>query len=113
MLAEPPNQTNRTVLDLSKVQWATFYYKNQYGQCSELKPIAPTVRGQALSETEYAFGVEPRTLLVDYAKQRSLLDKWTAVIKFQLTANHTAVFTGEKAVALRKAWNERIFNKRK
>jgi hypothetical protein len=35
-----------TTIDLRKVQFATFFWRNQYGQRSRIRPRKPTVNGQ-------------------------------------------------------------------
>lgn len=47
------------------------------------------------------------------AVRLGLLDVWQSVCSFQLTANHSITYTGKKAHVMWKAWNERIFNKKK
>jgi hypothetical protein len=51
--------------------------------------------------------------MLQYAKKEQLLDIWEPVVQFQLTANHNIIYLGAKAKAMWKAWNEKIFNKRK
>jgi hypothetical protein len=91
--------TNRTVIDLNKVQHATFGYKNQYGHYQELKP-KNTFRGQTIN---------PNTRLTPILKSK--LDIWTPFLSLQLTANHCIAYTGNKAVSIWKEWNRRIFKK--
>jgi hypothetical protein len=49
--------------------------------------------------------------MLEYAIKEKLLDVWTPVCRFKLTAHECLDYTGEKAVTLYKAWCERIFNK--
>ena len=111
MTTEPPRQTNRSVLDLSKVQWSSFYYKNQYDQCTELKPKHFTVRGEKVTDNErHLNGLES---MLAYAKRKGLLDIWVPHITFQLSANHNVTYTGKKALSMQKAWSERVFKSKK
>jgi hypothetical protein len=106
--------TNKTVLDLKKVQHATFNYRNQYGQYSHVKPKHPTVAGAGVSnEPAMYHHMYPGETMLERAKRRNLLDVWTPVVEFQLTANHSIAYIGDKAVSLWKEWNRRIFSKQK
>lgn len=92
--------TNHTILDLNKVQHASFGYVNQYGHKRRLRP-----RATFLNQTVPVPKDKP------YLSAK--LDKWFPVVSFQLTANHCLTYTGDKAVAMWKAWQEKIFNKHK
>jgi len=101
---------NRIVCDLNKVQWARFFYRNQYGNIVNVKPTKPTVRALEFDPDEmHINGIET---LISNAKRFNLLDHWTPEVKFQLTANHSLTYTGKKAVSLWKEWNRRMFNKK-
>jgi len=104
--------TNQTILDLNKVQHGTFYYRNQYGQKVQTKPTKPTVR-RAIFDTKAPCFMSEGLTMLQYAKKEQLLDIWEPVVQFQLTANHNIIYLGAKAKAMWKAWNEKIFNKRK
>jgi hypothetical protein len=107
--------TNRTKLDLNKVQHATFFYRNQFGNEREIKPTVVTSRNVKFSPAEIAFPNPnfPNETMLERAIRLRILDMWTPVIKFQLTANHSIEYTGKKAIALNEAWNARIFGKKK
>lgn len=106
---------NHTVLDLSKCQHGTFYYVNQYGQQSRKLPESSSVRLQHVNRMDYAFPHPdyPGETEWERAKRLELLDVWKPVVVFQLTANHSITYTGNKAIILWKAFNARIFSKRK
>ena len=107
--------SNKTLLDLSKVQHGTFYYVNQYGNQQFVKPSCYTVR-LVMVITD-----EPAMFHPDYpgestfarAQRLNLLDIWTPVVTFQLTANHNIQFTGEKAVKMWELWRAKIYGKKK
>jgi hypothetical protein len=107
--------TNRTVLDLSKVQHGSFWYVNQYGDTRFCEPKAWTVRGYIVSADEIALYHPdyPGESMLKRAHRLNIIDVWTPVCCFQLTANHSIVYTGKKAVNMWAAWRERIFNKTK
>lgn len=108
--------TNRTVLDLSKVQYGSFWYVNQYGQTRHHKsPGYESVRNEIVSPVSLALYHPdyPGETTIERGKRLGLMDVWTPVVQFQLTANHNIQYTGKKALAMWKAWNERIFNKKK
>lgn len=106
---------NRTVLDLNKVQHATFWYVNQYGQTCPVKPILPTVRGRSVSKVMPAYYHPdwPGETEFDRARRLCLLDQWKPVVQFQLTANHNIIYTGKKAMTMWEAWKAKIFGKNK
>ena len=105
---------NCIVVDLSKVQWAKFGYRNQHGDFRPVSPVGPTVFNQSFCESERVFmsGNDPLSM-IDYAMHNNLLDRWIQEVKFKVTANVTLTYTGEKAVSLYKAFCERQFNKKK
>jgi len=103
-------EDNRIVVDLSKCQWAIFYYQNQHGDKRNVKPGGPTVYNDAV-DGYYTFTGDRK--MVEVAKERSLLDIWTPCVVLKLTANETLKYKGEKAVSIYNAWSERIFNKGK
>ena len=110
MTVEPPIQTNRSRLDLNKVQWDSFYYKNQYDQCTQIKPKYPTVRGERASDKERH--INGQESMLEFATRKGLLDIWVPHITFMLSANHRVTYTGKKALAMQKAWGEKIFKKK-
>lgn len=106
---------NRIVLDLGKVQYARFRYRNQCGQTRDIKPDSShfTINNIMYSKSELALWHPefPGEFLYTRAKRRDCLDIWIPEVYFQLTANHSLVYTGKKATALWKEWNRRIFKK--
>lgn len=103
-------RNNYIVVDLGKVQYAKFYYRNQFGQCKRLLPKGPTTGAAPFDPDEmHLNGVES---LVTYAHRTGILDVWVPEIHLQLQANHSLYYTGEKAKSLWKEWNRKQFNKR-
>ncbi len=104
---------NHIIVDLSKVQFASFYYKNQWGNVVRKNPPKYSVHGTVFDPKSKAlcFG-EPITML-ELAKSAKLLDVWKPVCRLQLTANHSLTYTGEKAKSIWKEWGRRIFEKKK
>ena len=107
-LSEISIPNNRTVLDIRKCQWASFYYINQYDQYRHTKPKCKTYRNSPLDKHTLRFGGEET--LLEFCLNNDLVDRWVPVIKFQLTANHNIVYTGRKAIVMWDAWNRYIFN---
>lgn len=101
---------NRIILDLSKVQWARFGYRNQHGDFRDKKPTEPTVFNQSFTQHEMCWQ-QGQTMLA-YATAKKILDVWQPEVKFKLTAHECLVYTGEKAISLYAAWREKIFNKK-
>lgn len=102
-------RNNRIVIDLNKVQWALFGYRNQYGDYRQLKPKF-SVHGKVYDKKEKMFGTTETAFEV--ATRRAIIDKWTPELKLQLTANHTLTYTGDKAKSLWAEWNRRVFKKK-
>lgn len=102
---------NRIVVDLNKVQYAWYGYRNQHNQKIPVKPISHTVNG--LTFTCDDMHISGICSMLEYAKQNNLLDVWEPYVEFQIQANHRLTYTGDKAVSMWKAWNEKIFNKKK
>jgi len=107
-------KNNRIVVDLNKVQFAHFYYINQWGNKRETLPKDKSwfsVRNEPHYKTEMAMyhAQYPSETLYDRAKRLETLDVWMPEIMFKLQANSTLIYTGKKAVAMHKAWNTKIF----
>lgn len=98
---------NHTVVSLKKVQHATFYYRNQFGETTRRLPKGPSVHGRVVSATKKSAHLDTTELAL--AKELGLLDRWTAVLKLELSANHRLTYTGDKATSLWNAWNTMIF----
>lgn len=100
--------SNHTICDLSKVQYATFVYKNQYDQWSRLKPKFPTYRLMPV-----AGNLMNGKSMLDFVTEERLTDRWTPTLSLQFAANHSLTYTGERAVAMWAEWRARIFGKNK
>lgn len=98
--------TNRTVVDLKKVQFANLFYVNQFGLRKFPKPKVPTVSGQPVPD-EPVFNSQESML--SYAKRCHLLDRWEPVCKLQLSANHKLTYTGNKAISIYREFSRRQF----
>lgn len=107
--------SNRTVLDLSKVQHGTFFYRNQFGRRFNKKVTYPSVDGKHISKDEIAayHNMYPGETMRERAARLDIVDVFTPVVVFQLTANHSITYTGEKAKSLWREWQSRIFGEKK
>lgn len=107
-------KNNRIILDLNKVQFGYFHYVNQYGQIVYVQPSRPTVRLQEVFSDKLAMyhPLWPGESEQSRAERLEMIDEWTPVCTFQLTANHNVQYTGEKANTMYKTWNSKIFNKK-
>lgn len=101
---------NNCVCDLNKAQWATLYYKNQYGNVHKTKPKVETVHGSAIPD---GLHITEKIPMIDYAKKYNLLDIWTPICRVIMTANKSLSYTGDKAKSIWREWNRRIFTKKK
>ena len=110
-------RSNHIVIDLNKVAYARHYYENQHGHTKRLLPGGPTCFGDRLREDQYTMPVpgEKHTVKeteVETAKRLGIIDRWFPVTRFQFANTHCIEYTGEKAQAMWKAWNEKIFKKK-
>lgn len=104
--------TNRTIVDLNKVQYADFFWSTST-MTSPTKPKQPTVNGVIVGDEPAAWLDEfPNETMLQRATRRGLLDKWEPVVRLQLTANHSLTYTGAKAQSIWREWNKRQFSKK-
>ncbi len=92
------------VIDFSKVQFATFYYKTRvFGYVRRTRPRYPTFHGHEIQDMEvYKAMVE-----------RKVLDDWIPHLRLSLSANRTLKFTGEQAKKLWKEYRSTQYRERK
>ena len=102
---------NHIVVDLNKVQYAYFYYENQYGDKSRTIK-KHSVHGVSYNPTALSFAKNGLTM-EEVAVKEKFKDVWYPILRLQLTANHSLVFRGEKAKSIWKEWTKRIFKKGK
>lgn len=102
-------QNNRIVVDLNKVQYALFGYRNQHGNWSSTK-IAYSVRGVPYDPQEECYRID--MCMDEYAILGNLKDKWQPELKLKVTANCILIYTGDKAVSIYKEWCSRIFKRK-
>jgi hypothetical protein len=107
-------KNNRIVCDLNKIQFGSLHYVNQYGDTTMYTPKPmTTVRGESVRDEMAAYHPDyPLETMRERALRLDLFDYWTPVCTFQLSANHNLTYTGEKALAMWKAWNSKIFKKK-
>ena len=103
-------QDNRIVCDLAKVQYARFFYRNQYGETVNLLPKHPTVHAMKFDPDD--MHINGKETLIAYAHRTKCLDVWTPEVKLQVQANHSLTYTGEKATNIWKEWCRRQFKKK-
>ena len=102
---------NRVVFDINKVQFARFFYRNQYGQTVDTLPPQETVRAMQFNPDDKCFMSD--LTLIEYAEAAKLLDVWVPEVHLKITANCRLVFTGDKAKSIWKEWCRKQFNKHK
>ena len=81
-------------------------------------PKNPTVFGEVVSESDYFRAIPGcketyKETMLEAARRLHLIDKWIVVTRFQFANTHAIEYTGDKAQTMWKAWNEKIFNKKK
>ena len=105
---------SRTVVDLGKVQYARFFYENQYGDYSPIK-LKHSVHGVSYRPNELAFNpfmCGQEETMEERASRLKLKDKWRPTLMLQFAANHCVRYTGDKAKSIWKEWNRRQLKKR-
>lgn len=107
--------TNKTILDLRKVQHGTLWWVNQHGEHLSYCPGYTTWHCKEISDVEKAlFHPDyPDESMLKRAKRLGYTDVWKLVVYFQLTANHRITYTDDKASDMWKAWNAYVFAKNK
>jgi|JI10StandDraft_1071094.scaffolds.fasta_scaffold1075846_2 hypothetical protein len=101
-------------IDFNKVQWADYFYVTRLGQRSRTKPTGPTVNGQRISITEYAYPFYnnyPAETCYERAKRCDLIDVWKPVCILHVTANRCLTYTGVEAVKIWRQYNAHIYGK--
>lgn len=103
---------NRTVFNKRHVQYADYYYRNQYGGVSSVAH-KHSHRGQPYLPDSIAFGWSKT--MEQQALRLNIKDIWTPECRLTLTltANKSLVFTGDKATSIWKDWCAGIFGKEK
>lgn len=109
----PTQSTNRIVINLNKVAYAKFFWRNQWGDTSPKKPTTLTVHLSPFDIHERApFNPKfPDESMYGRAMRLGMLDIWMPVIRFRCSAADVVEFTGQKALALNKTWNAKIYGK--
>ncbi len=104
---------NKRVCDLNKVQFADFYYRNQYDNTSKIAlkhshrgvPYAPDENAVNWNTAQSVESMEER------AVRLRIKDIWTPEVRLTFASNHPIIYTGDKAKSIWKEWNRRIFKK--
>lgn len=122
---------NNIDINLDKVSYTEFNYVcHSLGRTykRKIKPTQPTVNGHefdyneirhyiiSVTSKEFPKGTEPenkKETMLQYAKRRDILDIWHAELTVFLSNNHSLIFTGNKAIAVNKAWKAKIYCKNK
>lgn len=105
---------NHLVVDLNKVAYAVFFWRNQHSETNRLKPRHPTAHCSRVYEEDYAwpYSMEyPAETAIERARRLEVLDKWIPVVRLRLACADVVEFTGKKAVEVWKAWKYKIYGK--
>lgn len=110
----PTKRNNNLVIDLNKCAYAWFYWRNQFNEVLRKKPLGPTVHGFPFDPTELIQlpVIDKPITRLEHAKRLNILDTWTPVVRFRMCCADVLEFTGPRAQALWKAWNEKQFKKK-
>lgn len=105
--------SHRIVVDLSKAQYCSFRYINQYHQA---RATLPKKGRWTLYGTEYSdddkLVFTGLNMKAEATRLRSI-DRWTPEVKVQFSSNHAVTYLGDKAKSIWKEWNRRQFKKGK
>lgn len=100
-------------IDFNKIQWAEYWYENQFGESARTRLMSPSVHGVMLGEPNaYALPHPdyPHETVIERARRLGILDKWTAVCQFIITANRTLTFRGDDATKKWRAYNKHVYS---
>ena len=109
------SKDNNKVVDLNKVQYAELLWVcHSFGRTyiRHDRPKEHTVNGHEFDCDVQRLEHSTITML-QYAIMHNLTDIWHPELTLQLSSNHSLVFTGQKALDLKKAWDSKIFGKKK
>ena len=109
----PTKRNNHLVIDLNKVAYAWFYWRNQFNEVLRKKPIGPTVHRTPFDPDEKISLSGVILSRLEHARLLGIQDRWTPVVRFRMCCADVLEFTGDKAQSLWKAWNEKQFKKKK
>jgi len=97
-----PQQT----IDLRSVAYASFFWKNQFGERVRCKPRKPTVHCKPIpADTICENGETP----IQRASRLGILDRWTPVCLYQFRNSHSMMFTNQKAKDKFATYNKHIY----
>jgi hypothetical protein len=104
---------NKTLLDFSKVQHASYFWINQHGQTRHDHPNFQTARGEKITDELALFHpLFPGETMLQRANRLNLIDFWTPMAIFQLTANHRITYSGSVAQKIWRAYVARLMKKK-
>lgn len=106
----------KTTIDISKASFASFGYVNKEGCIKVQMPTCYTVHGVPISNDAWAYPLmkdfpfeSPR----ERARRLDILDTWTPIVIFHFNSRQTVTYKGDKAESLWRAWNAKVFGKKK
>ena len=105
---------NHLVVDLNKVAYAVFFWRNQHSEANRLRPKHPTAHCSRIYEDDYAwpYSLEyPAETAIERARRLDVLDHWIPVVRLRLACADVIEFTGKKAKSVWKEWNYKIYGK--
>jgi len=115
LMSTKTQRDNLIVVDLKKVQWARFYYRNQSGVTINDNPSGLTYwRGSLVDLNDIALVVDayPNETIGERLKRRGEhLDTWYPELYLKLTANAALIYTGKKAISIWAKWREIIYGR--
>jgi len=103
-----------THFDMGKVLSMTFWWANQESQRAKARPKGFTVRGRPVGDDPaMPHELYPGETTLQRARRLDLIDRWRPVVYVKQPCNHGLLYEGRCALEIWKAWNARVFGKRK
>lgn len=106
--------SKQRAINYSKVQWAEYYYVNQFGEQARTKLRTPSVHGAPL-ENPNAYAMAhpsyPFETIIERARRLEILDVWTPCCSLIINANKSLHFKGDKATKVWKSYCKHIYGK--
>lgn len=104
---------NRAVCNLNKVNYARFFYRNQWKQVRPTLPKWPTARCEKLEGNFVKVSPDdPLETAEQAARRLGILDVWKPVCVLQFSSTHAIEYTGDKAKSIWKEYCRRIFKQK-
>lgn len=100
------------LVPFEKVMFSTFWWENQNGTRRQHEPTGPTYLGDDVNLDAKLWRSE-KTLGELMAEKGRKIDTWRPVLQLSLGYHRDRIFTGERALEMRKAFQAFVMSKKK